>query len=349
MELQLKNIGMIKEANIKLDGLTVIAGENDTGKSTVGKALFMFLYNLQFVHQTFRSLKSNINMIDDSMIKNHLEHSHALEKVAEQAFLADIIFKNNIKGAEFLLSDEKNNIHLYIDEDNKIQAKDNLYFDVNMESMTPIVIETPLVWNFIKLVKDLSLIEAKMQINIDYPFIINDLIFKLSIKSKHNGINIQKKLAKLIGGEFRQDNKGEFYFDRENQKIELENTATGIKSFGILQVLAENNWLNKNSILILDEPEVHLHPKWQLEMAKIIVELVKNGVKILVNSHSPYMIEALQRYSEVEKVNSNFYWQKMGISKKKMIIIRKHWQRFLRNFQNLLMYLKRWIAKEWRS
>ncbi|MDQ7086087.1 MAG: hypothetical protein Q9M36_14765 [Sulfurovum sp.] len=43
MTLQLKNIGMIKEANVKIDGLTVIAGENDTGKSTVGKMLFSII------------------------------------------------------------------------------------------------------------------------------------------------------------------------------------------------------------------------------------------------------------------------------------------------------------------
>ena len=66
----------------------------------------------------------------------------------------------------------------------------------------------------------------------------------------------------------------------------------------------------ENNILILDEPEVHLHPKWQLEMAKIIVELVKNGVKIVVNSHSPYMIEALIKYARDEEDitdKSNFY------------------------------------------
>ena len=40
MKLNIKNIGMIKEADVKLDGLTVIAGENDTGKSTLGKILF---------------------------------------------------------------------------------------------------------------------------------------------------------------------------------------------------------------------------------------------------------------------------------------------------------------------
>ncbi|MCB4763910.1 MAG: hypothetical protein LGB78_08445, partial [Sulfurovum sp.] len=43
MELQLKNIGMIKEANVKINGLTVIAGENDTGKSTVGKIIFCII------------------------------------------------------------------------------------------------------------------------------------------------------------------------------------------------------------------------------------------------------------------------------------------------------------------
>ncbi len=52
-----------------------------------------------------------------------------------------------------------------------------------------------------------------------------------------------------------------------------------------------------------------MHPTWQLELAKVIVHLVKKGVEILVNSHSPYMIEALQRYSEKEGLQNktNFY------------------------------------------
>ena len=40
MQLYLKNIGKLNEANIALNGITVIAGQNDTGKSTVGKVLF---------------------------------------------------------------------------------------------------------------------------------------------------------------------------------------------------------------------------------------------------------------------------------------------------------------------
>ncbi|MBE9563561.1 MAG: AAA family ATPase, partial [Proteobacteria bacterium] len=43
--LNIKNVGLIKEASIKINGLTVIAGENDTGKSTVGKSLFFINQN----------------------------------------------------------------------------------------------------------------------------------------------------------------------------------------------------------------------------------------------------------------------------------------------------------------
>ena len=42
MRIKLTNIGMLESADVKLDGLTVIAGENDTGKSTLGKTLFAF-------------------------------------------------------------------------------------------------------------------------------------------------------------------------------------------------------------------------------------------------------------------------------------------------------------------
>jgi DNA repair ATPase RecN len=37
MKFNIQNVGIIKQAEIKFDGLTVIAGENDTGKTTLGK------------------------------------------------------------------------------------------------------------------------------------------------------------------------------------------------------------------------------------------------------------------------------------------------------------------------
>ena len=46
MKLKITNIGKIAEADIKLNGITVVSGNNNTGKSTIGKVLFTFFYTL---------------------------------------------------------------------------------------------------------------------------------------------------------------------------------------------------------------------------------------------------------------------------------------------------------------
>ena len=44
MKLSIRNVGKLKEADVEINGITVITGENDTGKSTVcGVFLIVFL------------------------------------------------------------------------------------------------------------------------------------------------------------------------------------------------------------------------------------------------------------------------------------------------------------------
>lgn len=50
MRISIRNIGKVGAASVTINGITVIAGENNTGKSTVGRSLFaMFnsFYNIQ--------------------------------------------------------------------------------------------------------------------------------------------------------------------------------------------------------------------------------------------------------------------------------------------------------------
>lgn len=51
MRLELKNIGKIKQAQIDLNGITVIAGENNTGKSTVGKMLYSIFHTFYKIEE----------------------------------------------------------------------------------------------------------------------------------------------------------------------------------------------------------------------------------------------------------------------------------------------------------
>ena len=48
-------------------------------------------------------------------------------------------------------------------------------------------------------------------------------------------------------------------------------------------------------ILLIDEPEVNLHPEWQIVLAEVLVLLRKElGIVLYINSHSPYFIRAIE-------------------------------------------------------
>ena len=92
--------------------------------------------------------------------------------------------------------------------------------------------------------------------------------------------------------------------------IPIKDAATGLKTFAYLYRLIENGHITPETILVIDEPEVHLHPKWVVEFARILVHLHKQvGVKILLASHDPDMVAALQSIGEKEELGErlNFY------------------------------------------
>ena len=104
-------------------------------------------------------------------------------------------------------------------------------------------------------------------------------------------------LQTLIDGEVAYDKtERDFVFRRPSgASISIKNTASGIKVFGLLKMLVANEFVAKGTVLIFDEPENHLHPKWQLKLAEVLIKLVESGVYVVVSSHSPYLIEALKR------------------------------------------------------
>ena len=88
------------------------------------------------------------------------------------------------------------------------------------------------------------------------------------------------------------------------QNIDVKNISTGLKTFIIIKTLLKNGEIGENSTLILDEPEIHLHPEWQIVFAEIIVLLQKEfNMNILINTHSPYFLEAIEVYSEKYKID----------------------------------------------
>lgn len=120
---------------------------------------------------------------------------------------------------------------------------------------------------------------------------------------------IKYEIDSIIPGSFEFSSNGDYYI-RNGKKLKITNLATGSKMFSIIKILLEKGNLNNSTMLILDEPEAHLHPEWQNRFAEMIVLLVKElGVNILLTTHSSNFVLALDAYMrkyEIEHL-TNFY------------------------------------------
>ena len=133
------------------------------------------------------------------------------------------------------------------------------------------------------------------------------------------------RIRKIINGAIVVDpdsiDDDELRFVREDDglNIPIEETATGLKSFAYILRLLENGLLDDRTLMIIDEPEVHLHPQWIVEFANLLVELHKEiGLRILVASHNPDFVSAVHSISENKGIidDLSFYLAEVDDSNK---------------------------------
>lgn len=373
MRLILENVGKVQEADIKLDGITLIAGENNTGKSTVGKMLFCIFesfYKIErqisqerintigrhianFYHETFNRAgrKYSVHDLAAEFVHNKEQYvgdSRIIRKAIENFFENREINFDAIAYQDTLeqLADKIYSV-LFI-EDTEIRRailqrtldsefgmkigflnNESNYSKIQLEIRNS-KIEFEVINNEnINIIQDMSL--NKEIIYIDDPFVLDDLQDLLPYRSAY-GLNhrdslldkivrvkdtrdfgaldeilVNKKLERIFetmngicDGDLTVSEDGGNYSYRTselNGTLEMSNLSTGIKSFIILKTLLRNGSINDNGVVILDEPEIHLHPEWQLKFAEVIVLIQKEfGVNILLNTHSPYFLNAIEVY-----------------------------------------------------
>ena len=124
---------------------------------------------------------------------------------------------------------------------------------------------------------------------------------------------ILSKIENIIQGRYLTRDTS-FCFTKEYDETistaYLNNTPSGIKQIGIIQLLLSKGKLKNGSYIIIDEPEVNLHPDWQFKFAEILVLLVKElNITLYINSHSPMFIESMDAFIEFYDMKNevNYY------------------------------------------
>lgn len=387
MKLYLENFAKIKKADIELNGITVIAGPNNTGKSTVGKALYCIFnsfYDLdkklnnekvnKIMDIIYKSLRTNlvVKNIDLRIIEKFSREISSSENISKDELqdklkkLLKVSYLDKLQDNEFeIIAEEIMQVNSITKE--SLKAVLNRYFssefksqinNVNKENdKTKLRLEIKNKILEISFEKN-SIIDIKNNINIntdtiyiDSPFVMDDINSYYRIKGTNNHRinlinkltekkqdsvenifdeiinnkkleNVMSKLSFVATGKFKDLDFDIGYQEKDYIKpIYVSNLSTGLKNFTILQRLIENGYIVENGLLILDEPEIHLHPEWQIIFAEILVILHRDiNLNILLNTHSPYFLNALEVYSAKYKIEEKCKYYSSELKDKDIIL-----------------------------
>lgn len=374
MKLYLENIGKLDKSEIQINGITVIAGKNGTGKSTVGKSLYSIFSSFYRIMDNVTNIRFDflyeelmkimgfylVRFVDSNKLEefvselysnkeSYKEDKNNLEERITNFIVSNIPESNNFKPKMNITDEILNNIiRILFEEDDaliKYIVKSNFREEFNKQvkniynkkdrSKLKLNIKDDIIDLMIDddiIINDYISLYNKI-IYIDDPYIVDDIVYNFSSGlSEYRVYNHRESLLNLLQKNISPDsilvndalkkiedhlNKVseleiveddyDFYYMEENheEKIDIKNASTGLKTYIIIKMLLENGSLQANGTIILDEPETHLHPDWQVHFAELIVLLNKYlGTHILINTHSPYFLRAIEVYSYKHDINT---------------------------------------------
>jgi predicted ATP-dependent endonuclease of OLD family len=106
----------------------------------------------------------------------------------------------------------------------------------------------------------------------------------------------------ILGGRITATPEGEMEFvqGKKNKAIGLHLSGSMVKSLSNLVFYFKHRAI-EGDFIIIDEPELNLHPDNQCRVAKMLVRIVNAGFKVMISTHSDYIIRELNNLIMLHK------------------------------------------------
>lgn len=299
-KFKVENLGCIKKGEFTQKPLTIFCGPNNSGKTWTMYSLYHFCCNIISIKRVIEKDKeSTVNLenfntyLSGSLpdvfntTSENIKNANFSFNVTEEHF--DHVLRTEINSDRntFLIPAERSGLHLFFRE---------------------------LSTRRTALLHPALLHPASKKINIDE--LLKDVIrtrYAIPIANYINWLNqmdemtrqranfhdfAQQVQKKLVGGIYKvsaRTSKIEFkpYQKKRDgnstQYISLHLTSSIVKSlFGLWFYL--QNQAKKGDVLMIDEPELNIHPENQRQIARLLAKLVNAGLKVVISTHSDYII-----------------------------------------------------------
>jgi predicted ATPase len=88
-------------------------------------------------------------------------------------------------------------------------------------------------------------------------------------------------------------------------KTPLELTFASFGSRQLLTIITQLFWSEPGDTILIEEPEISLHPGSQVLLQELFAEIVGEGKQIICTTHSPFFILALSKIVENKKLSKD--------------------------------------------
>ncbi len=282
-KIEIENFMQLKSQKLGFSNINIFAGVNDTGKTSLLKLLYA-------------SVKAREEAKNKSSIHNFGEHfSIKLRNVFDIEKLGNLVTKKEkILKVELFFNDNSNHHFSFSSQAEKnfqtCSNLDNQDFNIQSTFLPPKEVLT--------IQKIIRTMVEKYDLK-GYDDTYYDLVKSLDTPIARGALSkgfkeADKELEKSLDGRLKQQENGSFRFEKGKQSFSISLTAEGVKKIGIINQLLKNKTIDKNTILMIDEPEVALHPSIIEKVAKILFDLSQVGVQIFIATHSYFILKSFQ-------------------------------------------------------
>ncbi|TAE56147.1 MAG: ATP-binding protein [Nostocales cyanobacterium] len=197
-----------------------------------------------------------------------------IEKFISDA-LKNIIFRNKLP-RPFIASSERTGAAIF---------RKDLNFDRNR--LLENIDRTEL------LLKDYGDYALPIKTNVDYIRRLETIVKKNSFIYE-NYPDILEQFADIIGGEYSVTRNDELYYlpTGKRVKLSMDESSSAVRSLLDIGFYLRHE-AQPGDLLMIDEPELNLHPENQRRVARLFARLVNIGIKVFITTHSDYIIKEL--------------------------------------------------------
>jgi predicted ATPase len=330
--IKAKNFKVFKNLNIELQNLNILTGLNGTGKSSLIQILLIlrqsYLKELFEKNEKYLALSGEYIDIGDfsDAIFNNFEKEEAFIRFEIDFENANAFWQTNSNYVDdkglpelSLITSELNNSifqeslfkegHFQYVMAERIGPRDSLRTNLNKVNVKDFGADGSYALQYF-LEKANKEIEIKA---LGHPENIDDLLLITQINAWLNEISPNIKIKARYSDANKSNIESLFSYGVLGQSHKAKNVGFGVSY--VFSIILSLLTAEANDLIILENPEAHLHPRGQSKLAELMCLASQNGVQIICETHSDHIINGIMAASyEYFKDNKEDKEDKRGIA-----------------------------------